>query len=71
MCTFMQVQALAQVQVQLGKYHGLVTAQYVPSRCGWPPHLNRKLRRGLQLETPRLALQQTLVGGGVGAGGWW
>lgn len=62
------VHAGADAGAGAGGYHGLATAQYVPCRCrcGWPLHLNRNLRRGLQLEAPRLALQQTL-----GGGCWW
>lgn len=69
MCMFMQVQV--QMQVQVGTMV-LATVQCVPCRCGWPLHLDRNLRRGLQLETPRLALQQVLGSGGaggIGAGG--
>lgn len=65
MCTFMQVQVQVQAQAQVriaAKYHGLAAAHYDTYHAGvaGPTKSNRNLRRGLQLETPRLALQQNL-----------
>lgn len=63
------VHAGADAGAGAGRYHGLATVQYVPCRCGWPLHLDCNLRRGLQLQAPRLALQQSL--GSLGGGCWW